>query len=436
MKISNEFKSMVQIISILIFLSQISHAGTLNDVYIELEKNGLKQTHSYKKLEYQKNTVLEKAIEEKESKEKDLYELNKKNRLIEEKLIQLQNKLKNKQQLVKKSQLDIDEIIELTISQKNIFQLNGRQLSTWKFMNKPIVTLDKDSFSINSIRQLWINMVNAIANTEKVTLEKGEIIIGDGQVVNDEIYHVGAFSQFSSKYGWIKFEPSRQAWVQIIPQPKIEAKSDTWIIDPLLGAGFQKLSNNPSLVEKYEAAGVIGVLIIVLASIGFIISSIRLWELAKETKSVKKQIKSLNTLSNKNMLGRVLLAVKQSSDDYQQMEDIIDANVSRELPWLNKGIGTLAVLATIAPLMGLLGTVGGMIETFTVISINGVTDSDLLSGGISEALLTTKFGLLAAIPLLIFHCLIKSKSQILSEIIEYQVSSFVVELRYNKEKIC
>ncbi len=74
-----------------------------------------------------------------------------------------------------------------------------------------------------------------------------------------------------------------------------------------------------------------------------------------------------------------------------------------EYPKLEKHLSTIAVLASVAPLLGLLGTVTGMVSTFTAITLYGTGDPQSLAKGISQSLLTTQSGLIVAIPALFFH---------------------------------
>ncbi|MBN2232732.1 MAG: DUF3450 family protein [Deltaproteobacteria bacterium] len=85
------------------------------------------------------------------------------------------------------------------------------------------------------------------------------------------------------------------------------------------------------------------------------------------------------------------------------LEHVFEEAIMKELPRLEKFLPTLQVLAAVAPLLGLLGTVTGMIDTFQVITIYGTGDPKMMSGGISEALVTTKLGLMVAIPIILIH---------------------------------
>lgn len=406
-------------------------SDSLQSIFERVEKASQADIQRYQELKVRKQEQLIEANAQVTAQQTKLQALNTRNAQLEEQILQLQQKLQDKQKQVKAAKADIVEVIDLTSAQQRNFLSNNRPLATWANVKEP-QPVDENDFSIATIHQLWLAMVQQISTSSAPNEHVGEILLPNGEVKQASIQQVGAFSQFSEGYGWLSFDGARQQWIQLTPQPQLVHSNEQWLIDPAFGFGFLANAKQPKWYEAYLPAGIIGLLIGVLAVIGFSIGLVRLFSVTREKKAVKQQALKLSKLSEKNMLGRVLLQLKGCTTD-QQMEDVVDANISREMPWLNKGIGTLAVLAAIAPLMGLLGTVGGMIETFSVITTQGVTDGELLSGGIAEALLTTKLGLLVAIPLLILHCLVKTQAQQLSEILEHQVTSLVVDIRHGKQ---
>jgi len=114
--------------------------------------------------------------------------------------------------------------------------------------------------------------------------------------------------------------------------------------------------------------------------------------------------KALSFLQGKGPVRRVLAdGVRLGRDASKNIEDSLQESMLRELPVLERFLGALAVFAAIAPLLGLLGTVSGMISTFHVITVYGTGNARLLSGGISEALITTEAGLIIAVPILLAH---------------------------------
>ncbi|MBD3349056.1 MAG: biopolymer transporter ExbB [Candidatus Eisenbacteria bacterium] len=97
-------------------------------------------------------------------------------------------------------------------------------------------------------------------------------------------------------------------------------------------------------------------------------------------------------------------------EDRSTLESVMQEAILRELPRVERGLSVLSVFAAVAPLLGLLGTVTGMIETFRVITLYGTGDPRLMSSGISEALITTELGLAVAIPIMLFHTFLSRRS--------------------------
>ena len=109
----------------------------------------------------------------------------------------------------------------------------------------------------------------------------------------------------------------------------------------------------------------------------------------------------------KKPVARVINAgLRCHEQDREDMENVLQEAILREIPPLERFLSTLGMLAAISPLLGLLGTVTGMIDTFHIITLHGTSDPKLMSGGISEALVTTMLGLGVAIPLMLAQTLL------------------------------
>ena len=120
-------------------------------------------------------------------------------------------------------------------------------------------------------------------------------------------------------------------------------------------------------------------------------------------------------------VGPMLVAgVENSSESPDLVEEVLYENILEARPALNKLLPVVATTAAVAPLLGLLGTVTGMINTFNLISVFGTGDARVLSSGISEALVTTEFGLIVAIPALLIHALLSRRiKSILADMEKY-----------------
>jgi biopolymer transport protein ExbB len=122
-------------------------------------------------------------------------------------------------------------------------------------------------------------------------------------------------------------------------------------------------------------------------------------------------------------------AIEHRASPRDHLEEIMHEHVLTSLPWLERNLGTLAVLGGIAPLLGLLGTVTGMIHTFQLVTIFGSGDAKLLSSGISEALVTTETGLAIAIPVLLVHAFLARRARSIIGALECMAVAIVNELK-------
>jgi biopolymer transport protein ExbB len=138
----------------------------------------------------------------------------------------------------------------------------------------------------------------------------------------------------------------------------------------------------------------------------------------KETARIKRPLRSL-----------VEEAIEHRASPRDHLEEIMHEHVLTSLPWLERNLGTLAVLGGIAPLLGLLGTVTGMIHTFQLVTIFGSGDAKLLSGGISEALVTTETGLVIAIPVLLVHAFLARRARSILGALESIAVTIVNDLK-------
>ena len=167
----------------------------------------------------------------------------------------------------------------------------------------------------------------------------------------------------------------------------------------------------------------IGILIALTALSALLLGAWRWIRLTGELRNVRRQRLS-ETPDSSNALGRLLLASAEHHDE--SLEARLDAALTAERPAFNRGIALLAMLAGIPTLLGLLGTVSGMIETFAVMSELGAAEPRLLAGGIAQALVTTELGLMSAIPILLLHCAVKTRRDELIAVLEEVASELAV----------
>ncbi|MGB5543117.1 MAG: MotA/TolQ/ExbB proton channel family protein, partial [Gammaproteobacteria bacterium] len=198
-------------------------------------------------------------------------------------------------------------------------------------------------------------------------------------------------------------------------------------VDPSRGSLLGLLIQAPSLPERIDQGGVVGYVIIGLGIIGLLIALWRLLLLSGISSGMRKQLKS-SEASEKNPLGRILKVYDDNRmNDTETLELKLDEAILREAPALEKWQGGIKVLAAVAPLLGLLGTVTGMIATFQAITLFGTGDPKLMAGGISQALVTTVLGLCVAIPLVLLHSWVAGRSRSLIEILEEQTAGMIAQ---------
>lgn len=308
-----------------------------------------------------------------------------------------------------------------------------------------LVTLTerKQQPTIEELRQLWLVLQEEMTESGKVSQFITPVITADGEVEQRKVTRIGVFTAFSEGK-FLRYLPETGNLVELGRQPvdrlrdlaaEFEASSGTGlmpvVVDPTRGAIMALLVQAPDLKERIQQGGWIGFIILGLGLIGLLIALQRFIYLSIIGKGVAKQQKQ-QEVSLKNPLGRILSVYSDTvRQDVETLSLKLDEAILREIPKIERGLITLAVLAAIAPMLGLLGTVSGMIETFQSITLFGTGDPKLMSGGISQALVTTELGLAVAIPLVFIHSAISGKSNRLVQILDEESAALVAR---NAEK--
>ena len=198
-------------------------------------------------------------------------------------------------------------------------------------------------------------------------------------------------------------------------------------VDPSKGNLFGILGDLPSFGDRLQQGGPVGMVIAFLAFIGILIGLFKIFTLFTMGGAMRASAKTKQAGTG-NPLARVFEAYENNRNaDVETLELKLDEQILRESPKIERFNDIIKVLAAIAPLMGLLGTVIGMIITFTAITIYGAGDPKLMAGGISVALMTTVFGLVAAIPLLLIHAVVSAMARGNQQLLDEQAAGLVAE---------
>ncbi|MFM5857188.1 MotA/TolQ/ExbB proton channel family protein [Aeromonas rivipollensis] len=274
--------------------------------------------------------------------------------------------------------------------------------------------------------------------------ESGRVVQFDGKVLNAQgaaseqaLTRVGSFALFGSE-GFL--QPSGEGLIPVLGLPggllsELTAyqgkEGEALPLDPSHGVLLEMQAQAPTFWQQVQQGGQVGAIIVLLAAIGLGIAAVRLWTLSRELTLVRRQLKSGEYHAD-NALGRVLtVADKHPELSMETLELRLDEAILQETPRMERGIGMVKVIAAIAPMLGLLGTVTGMIGTFQAITQFGTGDPKIMAGGISMALITTVQGLVAAIPLILAHSLLQSRFTELSNVLEQQVAGILAERAEN-----
>lgn len=291
--------------------------------------------------------------------------------------------------------------------------------------------------TIEELESLWFTMLQEASEQAKVARFNAPVIGTDNKSESESVVRLGAFTAFTEQ-GYLSLDNTALRY--LARQPAGSAVSSArsvvkhsgpgvvaGVIDPSLGTLLGLVVETPNFRERVAQGGGIGYAIIVVAVFGILLATYRWLVLTATSAKVRSQMKS-DTPSASNPLGRVMMAYHENkSADIETLQLRLDDAVLKELPPLESGLNLVKVLAAVAPLMGLLGTVIGMIVTFQAITLFGTGDPKLMAGGISQALVTTVQGLVAAIPLLLLHALAAGTSRRLAQVLEEQSAGFVAE---------
>ena len=291
--------------------------------------------------------------------------------------------------------------------------------------------------SIQDIEGLWYELQREITEQGKIVKFTTEYATADGERVTSDVVRVGVFNLVFED-GYLQYDSTTGNVTELQRQPEqsqytgsaedIMEASDGYVgfgLDVTRGGILALLVESPTLTERVNQGGIVGYCIIALGIVGLLIAIWRWIGLTKYSRNVTAQL-DRQSASMDNPLGRVLSAYDEAKGaDVETVELKLHEAALKEMPDLTKGLLFIKVIAAVAPLMGLLGTVTGMIKTFQVITLYGAGDPKLMAGGISQALMTTVLGLVVAIPMVLLHTLVSGQSRKIVNILQSQSAGIV-----------
>lgn len=292
--------------------------------------------------------------------------------------------------------------------------------------------------SIDEIEQVWYEIQREMTQSGKVTKFTTDVVEAGGAKVSKEVVRVGPFALVSDgKY--LDYNGLTGTVAELIRQPagrygesaaELQASNGELVkfgIDPTGGSILGLLVQAPNLQERVEQGGVVGYIILIVGAFGLLLSIERLFTLTIIRTKVNRQLKSKEVKST-NPLGRVLkVRDEHPNADTEALELHLTEAILAEVPKLGRNLTIIKIISVVAPLMGLLGTVTGMINTFQAITLFGTGDPKLMAGGISTALVTTVLGLVVAIPTTLLYAMLNTRSKNIVYILQEQAAGVIAE---------
>ncbi|MEM9617461.1 MAG: MotA/TolQ/ExbB proton channel family protein [Pseudomonadota bacterium] len=291
--------------------------------------------------------------------------------------------------------------------------------------------------SEDQLRDLWEIMLQQIAEQGKTVAFPARIVQANGQAADATVTRIGPYVAFENGR-YLTYDGDNLQFLARQPRSDVtgaasrveNASGDGFVrgaIDPSLGVLLGLVVETPTVTERIDQGRFIGKVIIGAALFGIALGIYKWVTLTMTAGAVRGQVRKKKA-SKSNPLGRVMLAYENTaSNDVETVALKLDDAILKEVPKLESGLNLVKVLAATAPLLGLLGTVIGMINTFQAITLFGTGDPQIMAGGISEALVTTVLGLIAAIPLLLLHSFASGAAKRVSQILEEQAAGIIAE---------
>jgi biopolymer transport protein ExbB len=295
------------------------------------------------------------------------------------------------------------------------------------------------------LERVWIEIQREMTASGQVAKFQARVVQPAGEPVDSEVVRIGPFTATSDGQ-FLSYLPTLRA-LNVLPKQEStipaefrnlaadfeEATSGYHeaVVDSARGVLLGLYIERPTIMERIELGEAIGYVIIVVGVLGLLAFFYQLATLIMVRLSVGRQLKDLEHPSPNNPLGRVLLAFKGDKNKIEEDSDVAELRITeavlREVPKLERFQAFLRLCVAAGPLLGLIGTVVGMILTFQSITESGSSDPKLMATGIGQAMIATVLGLGIAIPLLFAGALLNSLSRTVVQILDEQSAGMLAE---------
>jgi biopolymer transport protein ExbB len=301
----------------------------------------------------------------------------------------------------------------------------------------------KELPSIDELERLWFEMQREATESGKVVKYTGKVVLADGQPTETEVVRVGPFNAIADG-DYTTYLPSEKQLAVLSRQPGspyrgladdiMDAEGTGYhemTVDPTRGVLLAITVQRPNLVERIEQGELVGLIILAVGFVGAALGLYQLWYLLGVSRRVNAQLENLSRPVDDNPLGRVLNAFKGDAAAAEKDPEVVELRLSeavlREVPMLERFQSFLRLAVAAGPLLGLVGTVVGMIITFQSITESGSGDPKLMAAGISQAMIATVLGLGIAVPLLFMNAVLMARSKSIIQILDEQTTGLLAE---------
>ena len=291
--------------------------------------------------------------------------------------------------------------------------------------------------SMPDLERFWFELQREMTESGRVSRFPSKVVTPEGTPAEASVVRVGAFNATADGQ-YLSYLPSQKQLAVMPRQPggefnstadRVEEATEGYVaasLDPTRGVLLSIYAQRPNVMERIEKGEAVGYIIILVGLVGGALALYQLFYLAQVRGKVRNQLKFPNAPEADNPLGRVLATFKGEAERVEQEKDaeIVELRISeavlKEVPKLERYQSFLRLAVAAGPLLGLIGTVVGMILTFQSITESGSSDPKLMANGISQAMIATLLGLGIAVPLLFANAWLQSISKSIVQILDEQ----------------
>jgi biopolymer transport protein ExbB len=292
------------------------------------------------------------------------------------------------------------------------------------------------------LQRVWVEIQREMTASGQVAKYQTRVVQPGGEEVQADVIRIGPFTALSDGQ-FLSYLPTLRS-LNVLPRqlpPEFMEIAESFqraaggyaqaVVDSNRGVLLGLYVERPTFMERIELGEWVGYVIIVVGALGILAFLFQLVYLILVRMGVSSQLKNLDKPSANNPLGRVLLAFKGDKDNIEEDADIAELRITEavlhEVPKLERFQAFLRLSVAAGPLLGLIGTVIGMILTFQSITESGSSDPKLMANGIGQAMIATVLGLGIAIPLLFANALLNSLSRTVVQILDEQSAGMLAE---------